>query len=323
MKYDLTVVIPSYAEEWLARTIQDILEHKEGKTEVIVTLDGFWSNPPVPQHPDVNIIYVPEATGQRAATNLAVKLSRAKYVMKCDAHVAFDQGFDRKMIEFMEEHGDDTTAVPIMRNLWVFDWKCGHCGWKKYQGPTPTECGACGKTDKIHKKVVWNPKPRPASWSYCFDAEPHFQYFEDYKHRESTKNLRAKGYTETMSLQGSCFMATREKYWELKLSDEAMGSWGNQGVEVAGKTWLSGGKVLVNHNTWYAHLFRTQGGDFVPHYLGELDVRVTKNKVKELIWHKGFPGQKLPVSWLVDKFFPVAGWTEEDLKKLKEEEFKP
>jgi len=47
-----------------------------------------------------------------------VKLSKAYWVMKCDAHCSFDQGFDRKMIEFMDKHGDDVTSVPIMRNLW-------------------------------------------------------------------------------------------------------------------------------------------------------------------------------------------------------------
>ncbi|MEK7112153.1 MAG: glycosyltransferase, partial [Patescibacteria group bacterium] len=82
--YDLSVVIPARNEEWLSKTIQDILEHKEGKTEIIATLDGAWANPGIPQHPDVNIIYVPVATGQRAATNIAVKLSKAKYVMKVD-----------------------------------------------------------------------------------------------------------------------------------------------------------------------------------------------------------------------------------------------
>jgi len=57
-------------------------------------------------------------------------------------------------------------------------------------------------------------------------------------------------------------MLTREKYWELNICDESLGSWGSQGIEVACKTWLSGGKCLVNHSTWYAHMFRTQGGDF-------------------------------------------------------------
>ncbi len=50
---------------------------------------------------------------------------------------------------------------------------------------------------------------------------------------------------ETMSLQGSCFMMTRKKYWELDICSEDFNSWGQQGVEVACKTWLSGGKVYL------------------------------------------------------------------------------
>lgn len=317
---ELSILIPSRNEEWLARTIQDILEHSEADTEVIAVLDGAWADPGIPQHERVNVIYVPESVGQRAATNLAARLARGKYVVKCDAHCAFDQGWDRKMIDFMEKTGA-TIAVPKMRNLWVFDWKCYHCGWKKYQGPTPTECGNCGKNDKIRKKVVWNPKERPQSWSYCFDAEPHFQYFEDYKHRPGIKERAAKeGWSETMSLQGSFFMSSLKDYWRLKLSDEAYGSWGNQGIELACKAWLSGGKVLVNHNTWYAHMFRTQGGDFVPHYLGSRSIRVTKEKVWEDIVNGKLVDQIYPVSWLIEKFSPVPGWDEKALKELKSNE---
>ena len=303
---------------FLAKTIENILENIESDTEIIAVLDGSWSDPPVPQHERVNVIYVPEAIGQRAATNLGVKLSKAKYVMKIDAHCAFDKGFDRKMLELFKEVGDKVTMVPIMRNLHAFDWKCYHCGWKKYQGPTPEKCEACGRTDKIKRKMMWVGKHNPQSTSYCFDSEPHFQYFEDWKHREPyISDKTDKGYTETMSLQGSCFMATRKLYWKLGLSDEALGSWGNQGIEVACKTWLSGGRVLVNHKTWYAHMFRTQGGDFgFPYPQGGKHVSRTKVRVKNLFWEKKFKYQILPVSWLVEKFMPVPGWTEEDLKKL-------
>lgn len=318
----LSILIPARNEMFLARTIQDILEHIEADTEIIAVLDGQWTEPQIPQNPRVNVIYVPESIGQRKATNMACRLSKAKYVMKIDAHCSFDQGFDRKMIEFMQKHGDDTTSVPIMRNLWAFDWKCYHCGWKKYQGPTPLKCEACGKTDKIRRKMMWVGKHNPQSWSYCFDAEPHFQYFEDYKHRPGIKDRAKKeGWSETMSLQGSCFMATREKYWELELSGEDLGSWGNQGLEVACKTWLSGGKVLVNHNTWYAHMFRTQGGDFgFPYHQSGKHVSRTKKRTWELFKDKKFNKQIYPVSWLVEKFWPVKGWTDEDLKNLKEQE---
>lgn len=318
---DLSILIPSRNEMFLARTILDLIEHIEADTEIIALLDGQWADPIITQHERVNVIYVPVAVGQRAGTNLACKLAQGKYVMKIDAHCAFDQGFDRKMLEFFEKVGDDVTGVPIMRNLWAFEWACYHnyCGWTQYQGPTPEKCPKCGKSDKIRRRMVWIGKKNPQSTSYCFDATPHFQYFENWKHREPYASDRIqKGYTETMSLQGSCFMCTREKFWELKLSDEKLGNWGNQGIEVACKTWLSGGRCLVNHNTWYAHMFRTQGGDFgFPWPVSGKDTQRTKDAVWNEIFEGKLVNQIHPVSWLIEKFWPVPGWTEEEVRKLK------
>ena len=316
---ELSILIPSRNEMFLAKTIENILENIEADTEIIALLDGQWALPEVPQHERVNIIYVPESVGQRAGTNMACKLARGKFVMKVDAHCAFDKGFDRKMIEAFEKTGNNVIMVPIMRNLHAFDWKCHHCGWKKYQGPTPEKCGACGKSDKLRKKMMWVGKHNPQSTSYCFDSVPHFQYFEDWKHRpQYIKDKEETGLTETMSLQGSCFMATRELYWDLRLSDEELGNWGNQGIELACKGWLSGGRVLVNHNTWYAHMFRTQGGDFgFPYHNGGRTVDTTKKNVWELFTQNKFHKQVHPVSWLVEKFWPVKGWNQEDLDKLK------
>jgi len=316
---DLSILIPSRNEMFLKNTIEDILKNIEADTEVIALLDGEWSDPPVPQNERVNVIYVNKAVGQRSAANLACKLSRAKYVMKVDAHCSFDKGFDRKMIEGFEQAGEESVVmVPVMRNLWAFSWKCYHCGWKKYQGPTPEKCGSCGKSDKLKRKMMWVGKTNPQSTSYCFDSEPHFRYFENWKHREPyITDKKTKKITETMSLQGSCFMSTRKTYWDLELCGEGLGNWGNQGIEVAGKAWLSGGKVLCNHNTWYAHMFRTQGGDFgFPWQKSERETQKTKNNVKELLWDKKFSKQIYPVSWLIKKFWPVPGWTQEELDKL-------
>ena len=314
--YQLSVLIPARNEMFLKNTVEDILRNKESETEIIVVFDGSWTDPPLVQHPDVNIIYVPEAIGQRAATNLACKLSRAKWVMKVDAHCSFDRGFDRKMIAEMH---DDWTLIPTMRNLWAFDWKCYRCGWRKYQGPTPERCGQCDDSRYIKRKMVWIGKERPQSNSYCFDAEPHFQYFNEYTKRpEYRKALEETGLTETMSIQGSCFMMTRDKYWELNICDEEFGSWGNQGIEVAVKTWLSGGRVVVNHKTWYAHMFRTQGGDFsFPYQQSGRQVQETKKKVRDLFFIDKWDKAIHPLSWLIEKFWPVKGWTEEDLKKIE------
>lgn len=319
---------------FLAKTIQDIIQNSEANTEVIALLDGQWADPPIEQHTMVNVIYVPESIGQRAGTNLACRIAEGKYIMKVDAHCSFDKGFDRKMLEGFEKFGDDVTMVPTMRNLWAFDWKCHKCGLKIYQGPTPTTCTGCA--DKFHiplketgkhwkRKMMWIGKTNPQSNSYCFDSEPHFQYFNEYTKRDEYKKMLEEtgGYTESMSLQGSCFMLLKERYWDLNVCDEYFGSWGSQGIEVACKSWLSGGRVIVNHNTWYAHMFRTQGGDFsFPYPQRGSKVEEAKKKAKDMFFNSNFEKQVLPLSWLLEKFWPVKGWTEEDLQNLKELEKK-
>jgi len=161
---------------------------------------------------------------------------------------------------------------------------------------------------------MWIGKTNPASTSYCFDAEPHFQYFREYKSRPEAKG----DLTETMSLQGSFFMCTREKWFDLNICDEAFGSWGSQGIETAVKTWLSGGRVIVNHKTWYAHMFRTKGGDFgFPYPISGKQIQGAKRHARDLFFKNQWPMQKYPLSWLVEKFWPIPGWTDEDLAKLK------
>ena len=311
---ELSIIIPARNEMFLAKTVEDILKNIKADTEIIVVADENWPDPPILQHERVNIIVPQRVLGQRGGANMACKLAKGKYVMKVDGHCSFDKGFDRKMIEGFK---DDAVMVPVMRNLWAFDWKCYDCGWKKYQGPTPKECLDCGSKN-IKRKMIWKGKERPQSVSYCFDSTPHFQYFNEWKKTKKYKEQLKTGFTETMSLQGSCFMCTKKLYEELNLCDEKLGNWGNQGIEVACKAWLSGHRVLVNHNTWYAHMFRTQGGDFsFPYENGGRAVQRTKQKTKDLFWNNKWDKQTRPLSWLIEKFWPVRGWTEEDLSFIK------
>jgi|CXWL01.1.fsa_nt_gi glycosyltransferase involved in cell wall biosynthesis len=309
---DLSILIPARNEMFLAKTIENILENIEGNTEIIAVLDGTWSDPGIPDHPKVTLLYFPESIGQRAATNAAAKLSKAKYIMKCDAHCSFDKGFDVKMMQAMH---DDWTMVPLMKNLHAFDWVCPN-EHRRYQSPSGP-CKECGQ--ETQRDILWRAKESPKSVSYCFDSTPHFQYFGDYAKRPEGQGL----ITETMSLQGSCFMLTREKYWELDICDENFGSWGSQGIEVALKTWLSGGAVMVNKKTWYAHLFRTQGGDFgFPYPMPASQQERAKTTARELFFNDNWPKQVRPLSWLVERFWPVNGWTKWDLRKLQNNTFK-
>ena len=285
---------------WLARTIEDILEHAEGDTEILVGLDGTWAEPPIRDHPRVTLLHVSESIGQRQMTNQLARLSSARYVMKVDAHCAFDQGFDVKMMGAMQ---DDWTMVPVMRNLHAFNWICED-GHTRYQGPSGP-CTECGK--ETSRDVVWIAKTNPQSTANCFDREPHFQYDNGRKHRPEGKG----DLTESMSLQGSCFLMTRERYWALDICNEDFGSWGSQGIEVACKTWFSGGRVIVNHRTWYAHMFRTQGGDFgFPYDNPGRAVERAKKHARST-----FFGPQL--ADLVERFMPVADWTRADLDRLR------
>lgn len=302
----LSILIPSRNEQFLNRTIQDIVKNRQGDTEVIVVIDGQEAGEPIKPEKGVTVIRLRKSIGQRAATNMACRLSKAKYVAKVDAHCAFDKGFDVKL---MEEMQDDWTMVPIMRNLHAFDWVCAE-GHRRYQGPSGP-CHECGK--ETWKDIVWIAKRSPQSTSFCFDSEPHFQYFGEWKAKQEGDIV------ETMSLQGSFFMLTRERYWALKISDEeTFGSWGSQGIEVACKTWLSGGRVVCNRKTWYAHMFRTQGGDFgFPYKQDGSKVQAAKKKAREVFFDNKFELQTRPLSWLLEKFWPVPGWTDKQLKELQ------
>lgn len=307
----LSILIPARNEIFLKNTVEDILKNIEEDTEIIVVLDGQWADPSLEQNDRLTVVYLPESIGQRAATNLACRLSKAKYIMKVDAHCAFEKGFDKKLLEDIK---DDWTIVPVMKNLHAFDWVCED-GHRRYQSPSGV-CKDCGKETKMD--IVWFAKPSPNSTSFSFDSTLHFQYFGEYK-KKQTGDL-----VETMSLQGSCFMMTRKKYWELNICDENHGSWGQQGTEVACKTWLSGGRVIVDKRTWYAHMFRTQGGDFgFPYPNPETEIEKARIYSRDLWLNNKWEKQIFPLRWLIEKFSPILpdgksnrGWLQEDIDKL-------
>jgi len=292
---DLSIIIPARQEEFLYRTIQDVFEHCKGKIEVIAVLDGYLPDPPLKPDLRLIVIYNPVSVGQRGAGMQGAKIARGKYIMKIDAHVALDDGFDVKMLQAFKETGDNVTMIPMMRNLHCFDWVCEE-GHRRYQSPSGV-CETCGK--ETTKDIVWYPKPSPTTHSFRFDKTMHFQYWGEWS-KTQTGDLR-----ESMSIQGSCFMMTRKKYFELDIDSDQFNSWGQQGVEVACKTWLSGGRVVVNMRTWYAHMFRTRGGDFgFPYPNPQNKVNENRELSRELFQRNKWPKATRSFQWLLDKFNP-------------------
>jgi len=318
--YDLSVIIPARNEEFLSRTVEGVLKAKQGKTEVIVILDGGWSRPPIADHPDVTIIYHKKSVGQRQAINEAAKLSRAKYILKLDGHAIMNEGFDVKLMADCEY---DWTVVPRLYNLHAFNWRCKKCGNTWYQGPKPTFCCTDGQGHKKNKKcdskkfqrmMVWKPRWHRRSDHMRFDSDLKFGYWGSFKKREGGKG----DISDTMSLLGACFFMHRQRYWDMGGSDEKLGSWGTQGSEIALKSWLSGGRLVVNKKTWYSHLFRTQGGSFgFPYPQSGNQVARAKKMVQDMFLNNKWDKQVKPLSWLIEKFWPIPGWEQKDLDRIK------
>jgi hypothetical protein len=136
-----------------------------------------------------------------------------------------------------------------------------------------------------------------------FDHDLHFQYWAAFEKRQ------VGDLVETMSLLGACWLLTREKYWELDICDEGHGGWGQQGTEVACKTWLSGGRLICTRRASFAHMFRTQGGDFsFPYHMSGSAVDKAREYSRKL-WIGGtWPKAKYNLDWLIRHFAPVPDW---------------
>ena len=314
---DLSVLIPSRSEPWLKNTVEDILKNARADTEVIVILDGAWPVEPLAQHEKVTLVYHPKSVGQRAATNEAARLSNAKYVAKCDAHVSFAEGFDVELIKGAQELGPDVTQIALQRNLHVFNLVCEDqkCDWSSYQCPTPKECPKC-KGGKFRKELVWQPRRGVKTYAWRFDETLHFQYANDMGQRP---HLKHGDFIDTMSCLGAFFFMERERFWKLDGMDEGHGSWGGYGTELGCKSWLSGGRMVTNTRTHFAHLFRTSGGDLsFPYEIHGSDQEKARVYSRKLWLNNAWPGQVRPLSWMLNYFWPVSGWSDAARAKVAE-----
>lgn len=275
----LSVIIPARNEIYLQKTIENVLENMEGDSEIIAICDGYWPTPPIKDHEKVRIIHNTVPRGQRGSINDAAKIARGKYIMKLDGHCAVDKGFDVKLASDCEY---DWTVVPRMYNLDKTTW-----------------------TPKLHKRtdymfIGWNEKDEIRSLYYCG---------QDWKEWHRKEEL----IDDTMGCMGPCFFMHKDRFWELGGCDETQGGsagWGQQGIEIACKAWLSGGSLKVNKKTWFAHWFRGGDGGF-PYDISGREIKKTRDYSKDLWLNNKWPLAKRKFSWLLEKFDPPT-WEGKD-----------
>jgi hypothetical protein len=130
--------------------------------------------------------------------------------------------------------------------------------------------------------------------------------------RNKDLSLRSIEIDDLMTAQGSAWFMPRPYFDRLELLDEASyGTFANEFQEIGLKCWLSGGRVIVNKRTWYAHLHKgKQYGR--GYYLSEKTVKQGAEQTRKWFdfrsaWNK----QTLPLQWLIEKFWPLPAWPQD------------
>lgn len=312
----LSVIIPARNEIYLQRTIQSVLDAAEGDIEVIAIADGYWPNPPVKDDPRVRLLHNTTPRGQRHSINDAAHFALGKYIMKLDGHCSVDKGFDVKLAADCEY---DWTVVPTMYNLKVSDYVCKSCGKVKHQPPKPDKCEECGKTE-FEEKELWEPNlSKKTNYMYISspDKEKPFrpQYYEGKEKDDWQRQPQNdKMIDETMCCMGPGWFMHKKRFWELGGMDEKHGEWGQMGPEVGLKAWTSGGSLMVNKKTWFAHWFRGGGGPGFPYPASGKAHERAREYSRDLWLNNKWEGQKRSLEWVIEKFNP-PGWKSYYAKK--------
>jgi glycosyltransferase involved in cell wall biosynthesis len=278
MNKKVSVLIPSKNERHLQRTIQDVLEKAAGDVEVIAVLDGYWPDPPIEDHPKVVLIHR-DHHGMRDSINVAASIAKGRYLLKTDAHCLFSEGFDEVLKADM---ADDWVAIPRRRSLDVGeDGK----GWG-IKNKEPIDC-------------------HYLSYPYLKPNEIGMHGIPWYERGRARKDVLID---DEMSTQGSCWFMTTRHFERMGFMQEAgYERFVQEAQEICNKTWLSGGRVVVNKKCFYAHWHK--GKEVGRGYFIDKREMIRGAKWSADFWlNNRWPERKHDFEWLIDKFSPIPDW---------------
>lgn len=286
---NLSVVIPSRSPQWLQKTIDDLLAKAESEIEVIVVLDGYWPDPVINPDPRVVILHhgtVHNSPGMRASINAGAAVARGRYLMKIDEHCMVDQGYDVKLAADCQ---DNWVVVPRRYRLDPEKWEIIEDG-----RPPVDHMYLAYPYKKLHDKTSG-------------------LYGEEWRQRQKNSSELVD---EIMSWQGSCWFMTREHWDRLgPLDDANYGPFNHEAQEIGNKTWLGGGKLVVNKKTWYAHWHKGKKGKGYgfsnaqyERFMAEKDR--SRRYCRDFWLNDRWAGRVHDWKWLVEKFWPIPTWPE-------------
>lgn len=224
----LSVIIPSWRDPLLIKTIGSLLENSElgDQLEIIPVLDGYWPTFELIQDPRVRYVHLGKNRGMRRAINAGVLVSRGEFLMRNDEHQTYGKGYDRILTETCEPN-------------WIVTPR------RYFLDPVKWEVMDIPPIDYA-KLVIQN----------VSEGVRKFTGSEWKSRTEERKNIMID---ETMAMQGSCWVMPR-KWWDEvigELQTEGYGPLIQDSHEMVFKTWKAGGKLMVNKNTWHAHKHRS------------------------------------------------------------------
>jgi len=267
-----SLMIPSRNEPLLEKMVEDTFAKATGEIEIIVVLDGPTTFP-LPKERS-NLIFIKKSTpeGLRPAINDAAKIATGKYIMKSDAHVGFGPGFDEIMQKDME---DNWISIPRRYDL---------------------------------DPELWQPRLETVVDYYYFGfpwTRKDVFVMGDMRWFIRAINRKEVMVDDLMTYGGTVWFTSAEHFHKrLKgMNSEGYGTFAVEQHELGLKTWLGGGRVVVNKNTWYAHFgqmhqLRPYPSDIEDNVRGCVNSTHfwTENKWKDRIHD---------FDWLVEKFWPL------------------
>ncbi len=225
---ELSVVIPNFNSPFTAKTIQGVLDNAGCEVEVIVNVEQKWPEP-LSEDERVTYIHPPAPIGMRAGINKCVALAKGKYIMKLDDHCMVGKDFGRILIDSSQPNW---VQVPMRYALNAEEWKIEE------------------RTDNKYPIVqMYQDFPRKGKAN---DDGTH-----GVEWRQRRDETQEQEMVESPSMQGSCWFMEKDYFHKLNLMDATgYGQFAQEAQEIGFKAWLSGGALMVNKKTFYAHLHK-------------------------------------------------------------------
>jgi glycosyltransferase involved in cell wall biosynthesis len=220
----ISVIIPSYKDKYLNKTMKSILENFTGDFEIVPVIDGYLPEEPLIKDSRIKPVYIGENRGMREAINRGVFWSSGEYIMRSDEHCMFGNNFNGVILDTIQDNWIVTTLRYFL--------------------------------DPIRWKVM---DKRPVTYEKLVISDnPDKKKFSGVEWVTRAKKRKYLHLDETMAMQGSCWVMKRS-WWDkviVKLESNGYGTHYSDSIEMVFKTWKAGGKLMVNKNTWFAHKHR-------------------------------------------------------------------